>query len=83
MLTFVVAIGYLCFHASTAQRAITAVISGIVFYLVAWEISVNWKPSPLTGDDNVFSAKDLARRIKRQLMRLSSMHRQLGPRSGL
>lgn len=72
MLTFVIAIAYLCFNTSTAQRAITAVVSGIVFSLVAWEISVHWKPSPFRGDDNYFSAMDLAQRIKRRLMRMSN-----------
>lgn len=70
MLSFVIAIAYLCFRTSTAQRAITAVVSGIVISVVAWEIAVHWKPTPFSGDDNSFSAKDLAQRFKRRLMRM-------------
>lgn len=73
MLTFVVAIAYLCFNTGTAQRAITAVVSGIVFLLVAWEITVHWKPSPFKGDVDLFSAKDLAPRIRVRLLRLCNI----------
>lgn len=72
MLTFVIAIAYLCFHTSTAQRAVMAVVSGIVFSVVAWEIAVHWKPSPFKGDYSNFSAKDFAQRFKRRLMRMSN-----------
>ncbi len=73
MLTFIVAIGYICFHTSTAQRAITAVVSGIVFSAVAWEITVHWKSSHPRGY-YILQARNLALRIKLQLMRLSCMH---------
>ena len=71
MITFVIAIGYLCFHTSTAQRAITAVISGIVFSAVAWEITVHWKTSHPRGY-YIHYAKNLVERTHRQLMQLSN-----------
>ncbi len=74
MLTFVIAIAYLCFHTSTAQRAITAVVSGVVFSLVTWEITVHWKPSRFRASHNLFYTKDLIAHIKHWLMELSSVH---------
>ncbi len=73
MLTFVIAIGFVCFQISAAQRAITAVASGIVFSLVAWEIAVHWKSLPFKGDDNLFSMKDVVARIKSWRMQPSIM----------
>lgn len=69
MITFVIAIGYLCFQTSTAQRAITAVVSGIVISSVAWEIAVHWKSLHPRGY-YLYRARKLVGRINHRLMRL-------------
>ncbi len=78
MLTFVIAIAYLCFRTSTAQRAITAVLSGIVSSLVIWEISVHWKSSHYK-EYYIRYARYLVFGIKHWLMQLLNVDRYSSP----
>lgn len=43
MLAFVIAIGFLCFQTSIAQRIITTVPAAIVVGLAIWEIYTHWQ----------------------------------------
>lgn len=52
MVTLVIAIAFLCFEISDAQRGVLAFIAALVTILVGWEINVHWKSS--TGEPGTF-----------------------------